>query len=100
MNRRGIFRWFLLLSILLNLGFLYVYFVHPKLRKPVDVMQPAYPAPATNPPSSATGKGKLDTSNFDFSNTGLSDEAWKLPAPELSKPTAPEAPLEPIGDFD
>lgn len=42
----------------------------------------------------ASPKVLIDSNNFDFSGTGLSDDSATIPPPDLSPTPAPDAPLE------
>ncbi len=84
MNRRFLVNAVLIVSLLANLALLGVYFVNrPKPTPPP--MQPAQPMKET--------QVLVDSANFDFSDTKLSDESWKIPAPDTQPPPAPDAPL-------
>ena len=83
MSRRTTINILLVSSLVLNLGLIFVYFTNrPKAEVP---MQPAG--------VKAGPKVLIDSQNFDFSDTKLSDEAWKLAPPDTSPPPAPDAPL-------
>ena len=77
-------RWFLGLSVLANLvlGILY-------WRRSETPMTAPTPTAASVPTPSAGPKLQLENDQFDFSETTLSDEAWKIETPEL--PAAPVA---------
>ena len=74
-------RWFLGFSMLANLVLGVLYWRRPEL-------PPIAPAPTTvsepTPP-----RLQMENDQFDFSQTSLSDESWKIEVPEL--PPAPVA---------
>ena len=73
-------RWFLGLSVLANLVLGVLYW----RRTETPSVEPA-PNTASVPAQSATHKLQLENDQFDFSETTLSDEAWKIEPPELPK---------------
>jgi hypothetical protein len=77
---------FLLTSLLVNawLGYRYLQ------RADAD---PSAAAPKT------PAEIKINTDGFDFSGTGLSDEAWKVPQPDVSAPAAEIEP-DPLKELD
>jgi len=77
-------RWFLGLSVLANLVLGVLYWRRPET-------PPTAPAPTTAsvPTPPAAPKLQLENDQFDFSETTLSDAAWKIEAPEL--PAGPVA---------
>ncbi len=77
-------RWFLGLSVLANL----VLGVLCWRRQETPPTAPA-PTTASVPTPAAAPKLQLENDQFDFSETTLSDAAWKIEAPEL--PAAPVA---------
>jgi hypothetical protein len=55
--------------------------------------------PPARPPLASSPAVMVDEAGFDFSKTGLSDEAWKVPAPELKPPATDPLPSV-DGKFD
>lgn len=82
---RNFWKIILPLSLLCNAGLVW-WIMQPKGVKPA----PAAPAAA----KPAQPQIQINTDNFDFSKTGLSDDAWKVENPDLGK-NPPEAPKMP-----
>ena len=83
MKRRSLILALLVISVAVNVTLAVLYFRSNNTS----------PAAA----STSTGKGPkvlIDSENFDFSGTGLSDDSAKLPAPDLTPPPAPDAPIQ------
>lgn len=77
-------RWILVLSVLANLVLGTLYWRRSETPLPSSVSTAdSVPAPSAAP------RLQLENDQFDFSETKLSDEAWKIEAPEL--PAAPVA---------
>ncbi len=85
MKRRPLINLLLVLSLLGNIGIVVLLL---RQRSPqIATMAPA--GPRTTP------KVMIDSQNFDFSDTKLSDESWKLPAPATKAEDPTEAPTPP-----
>lgn len=83
MKRRPLILALLIISVVINVTLAVLYF------------QSRNTSPSAA--STSTGKGPkvlINSENFDFSGTGLSDEAAKLSAPDLTPPPAPDAPIQ------
>jgi hypothetical protein len=87
-NMRNLTKVVLALSLLANVGGVWWYMSQ----------KPPVAAPSGLPPAS-TKQMDMDLSHFDFSKTGLSDEAGQLPPPDLTDPTEPKLP-NPVGVDD
>jgi hypothetical protein len=83
MKRRSLILGLLVISVAVNVTLAVLYFQSRNTPTPTSV--------------TPTGKGPkvlIDSENFDFSGTGLSDDSAKLPAPDLTPPPAPDAPIQ------
>ena len=83
MKRRSLILALLVISVAVNVTLAVLY-----------IQSRSTPPPAASVPTGKVPKVLIDSENFAFSGTGLSDEAAKLPSPDLTPPPAPDAPIQ------
>ncbi len=92
MRKRSLVNSLLILSLIANFVIIGLYLKY-RPKPAAAEMKPAGAFIETSATSKTGPKIMIDSGGFDFSDTKLSDEAWKIPAPDTSPPPAPDAPL-------
>jgi hypothetical protein len=92
MKNRSLVNSLLILSLVLNFVIIGLYIKY-RPKTAAAEMKPAGAFIETTATAKTGPKVMIDSGAFDFSDTKLSDEAWKIPAPDTSPTPAPDAPL-------